>query len=302
VNVKNEADLPGALTVLRAIKLQGLAEFTGGPALKAPAYDYEAPKMNPKVATSLMDFDDPLQFWSIFAAAMNENPPPQNEIDAVLPQFKYLGIEFGKPFDPKGVNPIYLGAMKKVAKDIGPMVVESMPLVGRLKDGWIIPPANTGNAGNDYMSRCVVAIFGLTANTPIQAIYYPGPLDGHSQPLTGAKKYTMTFSGPIGFAQPVPPRFWSVMMYDAVTRYTAPNPINRYTLGSDNDLKKSADGSFTLYLQQASPGADKEANWLPAPAGPFYLILRNNAPVPADAEGLKELDTFKGPPPVMPVG
>jgi hypothetical protein len=91
-------------------------------------------------------------------------------------------------------------------------------------------------------------------------------------------------------------------MYDGVTRYTAPNPINRYTLGSDNTLKKDADGSFTMYLQHDNPGPDKEANWLPAPAGPFYLILRNYAPVPAVAEGLTNLDTFQGPPPVMPVG
>ena len=91
-------------------------------------------------------------------------------------------------------------------------------------------------------------------------------------------------------------------MYDGVTRYTAPNPINRYTLGSNNDLMKNADGTFTMYLQHESPGKDKEANWLPAPVGPFYLILRNYAPVPAVAEGLKDLDTFEGPPPVTPVG
>ena len=199
VNVKNEADLPDALKVLRAIKLQGLSEFTVGAPVKSPAYDYEYPKMNPNVASSMMDFDDPMQFWSIFGAAMNENPPPQGEIETVLPQFKYLGIELGKPWSAKDVNPIYLGAMKKVASEIGPMVVQSMPLVGRLKNGWIVPPANTGFAKSDFMSRCVVAIFGLTANTPIQAVYYPGPLDGHNQPLTGAKKYTMTFTSDMKF-------------------------------------------------------------------------------------------------------
>ncbi len=175
VNVKNEADLPGALAVLRAIKLQGLAEFTTGAALKAPIYDYEVPKMNPKVASSLMDFDDPMQFWSIFAVAMNESPPPRDEIDTVLPQFRYLGIEFGKPWNPKGVNPLYLAVMKKVAQELGPTITNSMPIVGKLKNGWIIPPANTGNAGKDFMSRCVVAIFGLTANTPDPGGVLSGP-------------------------------------------------------------------------------------------------------------------------------
>jgi hypothetical protein len=250
----------------------------------------------------MMDFDDPMQFWSIFAAAMNENPPPRNEIDAILPQFKYLGIELGKPFDPRAVNPIYLTIMKKVAAEIGPMAVQSLPLVGRLKNGWIIPPANTGDADNDYMSRCLVAIFGLTANTPIQAVYYPAAVDGDNEPLTGARKYAVTFSGAMAFAQPVPPGFWSVTMYDGVTRYTAPNPINRYALGSDDELKKNADGSFNIYLQHDSPGPERQANWLPAPAGPFYLILRNYAPAPAVAAGLKDLATFEGPPPVTPVG
>ncbi|BDG70449.1 DUF1254 domain-containing protein [Roseomonas fluvialis] len=302
VHVKNEADLPAAQAVLRAIKLEGLAQYSGRPAPARPAYNYETPVMAPGVASSMMDFTDPMQFWSIFAAAMNENPPPQKEIDAVLPQFRYLGIEFGKPWSAAGVNPIYLAQMRRITAEIGPMVVQSMPLVGRLKNGWIIPPANTGDAGADYMSRCVVAIFGLTANTPIQAIYYPGPLDANNEPLTGARKYAMTFRGAMEFAQPVAPGFWSVTIYDAATRYSVPNAINRYALGSDNALAKNADGSFTLYLQHENPGPDKQANWLPAPAGPFYLILRNYAPVPAVAAGLQNLDTFQGPPPVVPVG
>ena len=116
------------------------------------------------------------------------------------------------------MNPIYLEEMKRAAREIGPMMDHSMPLVGRLKNGWIIPPANTGNAGADYMSRAVVAVFGLTANTPIQAVYYPGPLDGNDEPLTGEKRYEITFKGAMDYAQPVPPGFWSVTMYDAVTR------------------------------------------------------------------------------------
>jgi len=81
-----------------------------------------------------------------------------------------------------------------------------------------------------------------------------------------------------------------------------PNPINRYSLGSDNDLKKNADGSITMYLQHDNPGPDKEANWLPAPAGAFYLWMRNYPPEPALVEALKNLATFQGSPPVVPVG
>jgi len=87
-----------------------------------------------------------------------------------------------------------------------------------------------------------------------------------------------------------------------VTRFTAANPINRYSLGSDDKLTRDADGSFTLYVQRDNPGPDKQANWLPAPSGPFHLILCNDAPVPQVATALKNLAPFQGPPPAVPVG
>ena len=301
VNVKSEADLPAARKVLQAITLQGLAQYNGGPAPKQPAYNYELPKMTPGVATSHMQFDDPLQFWSIFSAAMNENPPPQSEIDSMLPQFKYLGIVLGKQWKPEDVNPLILAEMKQAAAEIGDMALGTMPLAGTLKNGWVIPPANTGYAGTDYLSRLCVAVFGLTANTSTQAIYYSGILDGNNQPMTGAKKYTLTLKEPMDYAKPVPPGFWSVTMYDKVTNYTAANSINRYHLANYDTLKKNSDGSITMYLQTQNPGADKESNWLPTPPGSFYLIFRNYAPAPEVSEALKDRATFQGPPGVFEV-
>jgi hypothetical protein len=300
VGVKGEADLPGTREVLRAITLQGLAEYTGHPAPSHPAYHYEVPKMTPGVATSHMQFDDPLQFWSIFSNALNENPPPASEIHAVLPSFQYLGIEPGKQWKPESVPSAILAQMTKAAASIGDLALGTMPLAGTLAHGWVIPPYNTGNAGADYLSRLDVAVFGLTANTTREAIYYSGILDANNEPVTGAKRYTLTLKPPMKYASPVPPGFWSVTMYDRVTNYTAPNPINRYHLADYNDLKKNADGSITLYLQTASPGPDKEANWLPSPPGPFYLILRNYAPGPDLPEQLKSRASFQGPPGVQP--
>ncbi len=111
----------------------------------------------------------------------------------------------------------------------------------------------------------------------------------------------MPFNEPVKYLEPAAPGFWSLTMYDSVTSFSVPNPINRYCLGSDNKLKREADGSFTLYVQNDNPGPNKESNWLPAPKGPFYLILRNYAPVPEVAAGLKDLAAFRGPPPVTPV-
>ena len=302
VNVKSAADLAGARKVLQAITLQGLSQYNGGSARQPVAYHYEVPKMNPKVATSHMQFDDPLQFWSIFSAALNENPPPKNEVQSVLPQYKYLGIELGQQWTPQSVNPLILSQMKLAAQEIGDLALGTMPLAGRLENGWVIPPANTGFGGTDYLSRLCVAVFGLTANTASQAIYYSGVLDGNDQVMTGQKRYTMTLKPPMAYAQPVPPGFWSVTMYDKLTNYTAPNPINRYHLADYDNLKKNADGTITIYMQTTSPGADKESNWLPTPPGPFYLIFRNYAPAPDVTRALQDIKIFQGPPPVLPVG
>ena len=299
VHVKNSADLAGAEAVLQAITVQSLGQYKGGAAPAPVAYDYLSPKINPKVASSQMQFLDPLQFWEVFSTAMNENPPPEDEIKAVIPVFKYLGLELGRQWKRESVPPLVLQQMQAAAQQIGPMMNRSL-LAGKLANGWLIPPANIGMAGKDYLSRAIVAVFGLTANTPAEAMYYSGVLDGAGQPLTGAKRYTINFTSPMHYLEPVPPGFWSVTMYDGVTRFTVPNPIDRYSLGSDDDLKKNADGSFTIYVQSDSPGQDRETNWLPAPSGPFYLILRNYAPVPEAVEALQNPATFQGPPPVMP--
>ena len=301
VHLAGEADLPAAQQVLHAISVQGLAQFEGRAAPPPIAYRYAVPRVNPKVASSQMQFTDPLQFWEIFSAAMNENPPPQNEIASVLPVYRYLGIEIGKQWKRESVDPLILAQMKLAAEEIGPLMNQSLPIGGGLAEGWIIPPPNLGMPGADYLARAIVAVFGLTSNTPTEAIYYSGMLDVNSQPLTGAKRYTMTLKEPMLYAKRVPPGFWSMTMYDAVTFYTAPNPINRYALGSDDNLRRNADGSITLYVQHDDPGLDKRSNWLPAPSGPFYLILRNYAPAPEVVQALQNPAAFQGPPPLIPV-
>jgi hypothetical protein len=117
----------------------------------------------------------------------------------------------------------------------------------------------------------VQAMETWTYTLAVQAATYGAPLVAmynlRSSVAFGAKQYTLTLKPPMAYAQPVPPGFWSVTMYDKNTSYTVDNPINRYHLADYDALKKNADGSITLYLQTTSPGADKESNWLPAPPG-----------------------------------
>jgi hypothetical protein len=298
VHIINQDDLPDAKKMLSEITVQGLAQYSGKPAPPAPSYNYAAPKVNPKVASSLMQFDDPLQFWEIFSAAMNENPPPEAQIQWLLPQFKYLGIVLGKQWAPSSVSPIVREQMKLAAERIGPMMQQAPSVLGRNANGWVIPPPTIGDTGADYLLRAIVAVVGLTANVPAEAIYYQGFFDGNYRPLTGTKRYTMTFKEPMKF---IPPGFWSLTIYDGETHYTVSNPINRYSIGSDNELKTNPDKSLTIYIQQDSPGAGKESNWLPAPAGPFYLFIRTYAPAPEVVESLSNPSAFQPPPPVIPV-
>jgi len=134
----------------------------------------------------------------------------------------------------------------------------------------------------------------LTANTPREAIYIGGLTGSDGNRLTGANKYAVTFKALPPYVEP---GFWSLTLYDLANNYTVPNPINRYSLGSDDKtLKLNTDGSLTIYLQKNSPGGEKETNWLPAPAGDYYLILRAYAPGEALIRAQTEPDAFPLPP------
>jgi len=291
VHLPQQSGLEAARKVLAEIKPQTLSEYLGKAAQPAPKNNYAVPNLiNPKLPVSTLDFKDPLQFWEIMSAVINENPPPKDEIAAVLPMFAPLGIELGKQWDRTKVNPIVLKAMSRAAVDV-PKILATLP-IGQPVNGWFIPSATMGVYGTDYSLRAYVARNGLTANTPEEAVYLQAVLDGADQPLNGTKQYTMTFKQPPPFNEPA---FWALRMFDATNYYPVPNPINRYVLGSDYpDMKKNADGSLTIYLQSKNPGKDKEANWLPTPTGPFMLILGTYAPGKALIDG-----TYVPPPAVI---
>jgi len=268
-------DIDSAKKVLNEIKTTALSTYLGKTSPETQKYNYIAPlPVNPALPVSALEYKDPLLFWEILADAMNENPPPKEQLDALVPMFKPLGIELGKPWDRSKVRPIVLEAMKKAAQDIGPMLA-ILPL-GTLDSFAFLPPPTIGNFGTDYRTRAIVSRIGLTANTPFEAIYWYYSHDSKGQSLNGSKKYSMTFKKEIPC---IKPGFWSITMYNNENNYTIENPINRYMLGSDTpEIKKNSDGSFTFYIQQESPGADKESNWLPAPSGDFYLTGRSYAP------------------------
>jgi hypothetical protein len=143
-------------------------------------------------------------------------------------------------------------------------------------NGWKVGSmfGDRGFYQGNWLLRAAAAKSGLYGNDATEAMYPMTRLDADGEPLDGSKhNYTLTF--PAGQLPPVN-AFWSVTMYDGKSQLLIKNPINRYLINSPMlpGMKRNADGSLTIHLRKDSPGAGQEANWLPAPDGPIYLVMR----------------------------
>jgi hypothetical protein len=137
-------------------------------------------------------------------------------------------------------------------------------------NGWNSPP-NGANWGYDYLSRAATAKSNMYDNAPQETRYIYTDFDSTGQRLNGAHAYTVTF--PAGQTPPVN-GFWSLTLYNKEHLFE-PNSLNRFSLGTKSkSMKQNPDGSLTIYVQNASPGADKQDNWLPAPRDNFSLYIR----------------------------
>lgn len=260
-------DYPAVHAIQNGYKLVPLSSFGKPytpPAGKVdPAIDMKTPPVQQLEKMTTQDFFDRL------AALMKDNPPPASEA-AIVADLATIGVVPGQKFDPAKLDPavakglensvrVALEKLQAAAKDAGAPV-----------NGWRVTPMNLGNFGSDYGTRAVVALVGLGANLPQDAIYPSAYVDGDGKPLSGENKYVIHFDKD---ATPPVNAFWSITMYDPDS-FFVPNALNRYALSSWMPLKRNRDGSLDLYLQKDSPGKDKQANWLPAPAGEFNVTLR----------------------------
>jgi hypothetical protein len=137
---------------------------------------------------------------------------------------------------------------------------------------------------NNYLFRMTSAALGIYGNTAEEALYPAYYVDADKAKLDGSKRYTLRF-GP----GQLPPAnsFWSFTLYDLPASLLVRNPLNRFLINSTmlDAMKRDADGGLTLYIQHESPGGEKEANWLPAPAGPFWGVIRIYWPKPEALDG-----------------
>jgi hypothetical protein len=219
-------------------------------------------------------------FFSLGTALMARHRPHATDW-GVVARMRRLGLVPGAPVDldrlPDAARTAIESAPAQALATLGTQFPRLAPVVS----GWMNITETMGVYGNHYVKRAVVAMVGLGANQPEDAIYPVLEVDADGQPLDGANRYVLHFD-----AADLPPvdAFWSITMYDA-HGFQVPNEIDRYAIGDRDHLVFNDDGSLDLYLQPDNPGPDRVANWLPSVPGQVGVTMRLYAPQPAALDG-----------------
>lgn len=232
-----------------------------------PSIDMKTP---PKIQVDTMPAD---KFFAKAAELLKLQPPHITD-QPIIAQLKRAGFEVGKSFDLSAADPAVQKGFAGAPKAAQQLMAWKVPTLARIANGWSMNTDTMGVYGNYYLKRAIVSQFGLGANLPEDAIYPLNLADDTGKPLDGASKYTIHFDK--GDLPPVD-AFWSVTLYDN-DGFQVANSLNRFAVSSWMPFEFNPDGSLDLYFQTESPGAGKEANWLPAPKGPFNLTMRLYAP------------------------
>jgi hypothetical protein len=262
----NAKDMPNVVKVQAGYKAQPLSSYLHQPAPPAaPAISF--PKINAEMVKT--GFFDYLDFALQFAPA----GPEEKEVRAKLAR---IGVGPGKKFDFKDLSLEHKLEIGLGMKDGEAKVVQYLATGQKDINGWKVGSlfGDRSFYNGDWLKRAAAAKGGIYGNDAVEAMYPMTKTLADGEVIDGSKhNYTITFP-----ADQLPPvnSFWSVTMYDGKSQLLIKNPINRYLINSPMlpGMKKNADGSLTLYLQKDSPGKAKEANWLPAPSGPIYLVMR----------------------------
>lgn len=226
---------------------------------------------------------NPAAYVPLVNRLLAENPPPARD-NMALARFGDVGVRpdatgAALSLIDRGIWYAGLLAARSAMKDAG-------AVVGRPVDGWIRPPREIGNFGDDYMLRAIIALIGLGALEQAEAVYMSANVDTAGAALDGGRRYRLRF-GP-GDLPPVD-AFWSLSMYELTAdgrAFFTDNPIGRYAIGDRTaGLARGADGALEIAIQREEPDGALRANWLPTPAGPFRLTLRAYQPRAALLDG-----------------
>jgi hypothetical protein len=270
-------DIDNVKKVQAGYKAQTLSAFLSQPAPKAAStIDFIKPLSPAEEKTSP-------ELFNILNFVLQFCPTNPSETE-LMARFAKIGVGAGKTFDASKLSPEIKTAIEQ---GIGDAWAEFAELekefaIGKVKSGDVFGTREF--LKNNYLYRMAAAKLGIYGNSKQEAMYPMYMVDTEKQKLDGTKRYTVRFAP--GQLPPVN-AFWSLTMYEMPQSLLVANPINRYLLNSPMlpQFKKDADGGLTLHVQNESPGKEMEANWLPAPKGPFVMAMRLYWPKEEATEG-----------------
>ena len=259
-------DMANVRKVQAGYTVRPLSAYLKQPApAAAPAVDF------PKIDQALVKTN----FFAYLAFALQFAPPGPEEKD-IRAKLARIGVVPGAAVTFEGLSPEAKAALAQGMQEGARKVDEAASQIGKDINGWKIGSAFGDRAfyGGNWLKRAAAARAGIYGNDAAEAVYPMAKAGRDGQPLDGSQHaYTLTFAS----GQLPPARaFWSLTMYDGKTQLLIKNPIARYLINSSmlSSLAKDPDGSVTIYIQRDSPGKARESNWLPAPDGPIYLVMR----------------------------
>ena len=279
-------DLEKVKRIQAQYKVQPLSRFEGTTRPPTPAVELTKPLAAEAQKTSP-------EFFRLLNFLLQFTPTHPSET-ALMDRFAKAGIGAGQPFDVATFSPEQRRAVQEGMADAWETFAQyKAEVIDTGKKSSADGFGTREFLGNDYMMRMSSAVLGIYGNSKEEANYPAYFTDSEGKPLDGASnRYTVRFEP--GKLPPVN-SFWSLTMYELPASLLTDNPINRYLINSpmEPDLVRDADGGITLYVQHESPGKKQETNWLPAPKGPFFMIMREYWPKPEALDG-----SWKAPPAV----
>jgi hypothetical protein len=236
--------------------------YTPPPGVVDPTVDMQTP-----VRDQVHGMDAPT-YYTLFAELLETNPPAAADA-AMVDKLAKVGIVPGQGFDWATIDPAVQQALGDAMKPTQGRILANFPSLGATINGWTYT-RKTGAYGTDYLGRATITMVGLGACGPEDAVYPMSTKDPDGNPYSGVNDYVLHFE-----QGQLPPAdaFWSLTMYDD-KGFFVDNALDRYNVSSRSEFEENADGSVDVHIQHDRPGPDQEANWLPAPAGPFTLMLR----------------------------
>jgi len=210
---------------------------------------------------------DEFGFFQHLASSLKDNKVKPAD-QALFAQFARIGLT-KDGFDPSQLpEPTRKGLLRGLA-DAPAVVVSALQSTSVNRNGWVWA-TGLDSFGFNYPMRAMVAGSYLGGNGEKEAMYPLRATDADGNVLSGSNRYVIKFD-----REPPVDAFWSLTMYDDADKMLVANPIARYKVGTDTKgLVKAADGSITIPVQADAPEGPAAANWLPAPKGTFYLLLR----------------------------